>query len=318
MAGHLTFEERQVLYRLVKARKPKSQIAETLGRDRSTIYRELNRNTGGRGYRPKQAQWKADKRRLACRRKRKMSHPQVKRYVSRSLKKGWSPDQIAGRCRKDFPRDAERWVSHQTIYNWLVEEAPELRVHLRRGRRRSQPETRGRIPNCVGIAGRPKVVDTKRRYGDWEGDTVVSPGRRSGLVTMVERKSHYLRVRRTTSLKSPQTMRAACRGLRDLPAGLCRTMTLDNGKEFTQHQILTNRLGLGVYFAKPYASWQRGLNENTNGLLRQFFPKGTDFSRISRRQVARAEQLLNERPRKSLGYQTPGEIFTKRCAAIED
>ena len=117
MAGHLTFEERQVLYRLVKARKPKSQIAETLGRDRSTIYRELNRNTGGRGYRPKQAQRKADKRRLACRRKRKMSHPQVKRYVSRSLKKGWSPDQIAGRCRKDFPRDAERWVSHQTIYN---------------------------------------------------------------------------------------------------------------------------------------------------------------------------------------------------------
>jgi IS30 family transposase len=317
MAGHLTFEERQVLYRLVKAQKPKVEIADILGRDRSTIYRELKRNTGGRGYRPKQAQRKATERRLVCRRKRKMSRPQVKQYVSRWLKKGWSPDQIAGRLRKDFPRDAERWVSHQTVYNWLNQETPELRVHLRRGRRRSQPETRGRISNCMDIAGRPKAVEAKRRYGDWEGDTVVSPGRRSGLVTMVERKSQYLRVRRIMSLKSSQTMRAACRGLRDLPPSLRRTMTLDNGKEFAQHQILTKRLGLSVYFAKPYASWQRGLNENTNGLLRQFFPKGTDFARISHRQVARVEQILNERPRQSLGYQTPCEIFAKRRAAIE-
>ena len=112
-------------------------------------------------------------------------------------------------------------------------------------------------------------------------------------------------------------MRTACRGLGDLPEQLRRTMTLDNGKEFAQHQVLTDRLGLDVYFAKPYASWQRGLNENTNGLLRQFFPKGTDFSRISHRQVARTEKLLNERPRKSLGYQTPSEIFDKKCAAFE-
>ena len=131
---------------------------------------------------------------------------------------------------------------------------------------------------------------------------------------MVERKSQYLRVRKTTCLKSPPTMRTACR---DLPEQLRRTMTLDNGKEFAQHQILTDRLGLGVYFAKPYASWQRGLNENTNGLLRQFFPKGTDFARISRRQAARAERLLNERPRKSRGYQTPSEVLAKKCAAIE-
>ena len=150
------------------------------------------------------------------------------------------------------------------------------------------------------------------RYGDWEGDTVVSPGRRSGIVTRGERKSQYLRMRKTTSLKSADTMRAACRGLKDLPASLRRTMTLDNGKEFAEHQRLTNKLGTEVYFADPYASWQRGLNENTNGLLRQFFPKGTDFARISRHQVARAEQLLNERPRKSLGYKTPNEVFNKK------
>jgi IS30 family transposase len=315
--AHFTIEERQVLYRLNQAKRSKSEMAIALGRDRSTIYRELNRNTGGRGYRPKQAQRKAEKRRLACRRPSKMNDPELKKRVRRSLKKGWSPDQIAGRARKEFPRNVRRWVSHQTIYNWIAAEAPELWVFLRRGRRRSQPETRGRIPNCVGIEGRPKSVDTKRRYGDWEGDTVVSPGRRSGVVTMVERKTQYLRVRKTRNLQSSPTMRAACCGLRDLPEGLRRTMTFDNGKEFAGHRVLTDRLGIDVYFAKPYASWQRGLNENTNGLLRQFFPKGTDFARISRRQVARAEKLLNERPRKSLGYQTPNEVFSKKRAAFE-
>jgi IS30 family transposase len=317
MASHFTFQERQVLYRLNKAKRPKTEMAATLGRNRSTIYRELNRNAGGRGYRPKQAQRKADERRLACRRESKMSDPKLRKYVTRKLEKKWSPDQISGRVPKEFPRHPVRRVSHQTIYNWLAAEAPELRIHLRRGRRRSHPETRGRIPNCVSIEGRPKSVDAKRRYGDWEGDTVVSPGRRSGLVTMVERKSQYLRVRRTTSLKSPPTMRTACRGLSDLPERLRRTMTFDNGKEFAQHRLLTDRLGLCVYFAKPYASWQRGLNENTNGLLRQFFPKGTDFARISRRQVARVESLINERPRKSLGYHTPSEVFAKKRAAIE-
>ena len=317
MASHLTFQERQVLYRLNKAKRPKTEIAATLGRDRSTIHRELGRNAGGRGYRPKQAQRKAQKRRMACRRQPKMNDPELRKYVICKLKKKWSPDQIAGRASKEFPRRPEKRLSPQTIYAWLAAEAPQLRVHLRRGRRRSQPETRGRIANCVSIEGRPKSVDAKRRYGDWEGDTVVSPGRRSGLVTMVERKSQYLRVRKTMCLKSPPTMRTACRGLGDLPEQLRRTMTLDNGKEFAQHQVLTDRLGLSVYFAKPYASWQRGLNEHTNGLLRQFFPKGTDFARISRRQVARAEKLLNERPRKSLGYQTPSEVFAKKRAAFE-
>src|SRR5690606_26768499 len=123
-----------------------------------------------------------------------------------------------------------------------------------------------------------------------------------GLTTMVERKSQYLRVRKTKSLKPMDTMRAINGSLQDLPQELLRTITLDNGKEFAEHQRLTEKLGVDVYFARPYASWQRGLNENTNGLLRQFFPKGTDFSRISHQQVARVEKLLNERPRKSLGY----------------
>ncbi len=312
MASHLTFLEREILYRMKRAEKPIAEIATLLGRHRSTIYRELDRNTGQRGYRPQQAQRLAEERREACRRPAKMSHPPLEKYVTKHLKKKWSPEQIAGRIRRDLPHQQDCRVCNQTIYNWLANEAAELREHLRRGCRRSQPETRGQLKDCVSIAGRPQIVNSKRRYGDWEGDTVVSPGRRSGIVTMVERKSQYLRMRKTTSLKSADTMRAACCGLRDLPASLRRTMTLDNGKEFAEHQRLTNKLGTEVYFADPYASWQRGLNENTNGLLRQFFPKGTDFARISRRQVARAEQLLNERPRKSLGYKTPNEVFNKK------
>jgi len=287
-----------------------------MGRDRSTVYREIERNTGGRGYRPKQAQRKADERRLRCRREPKMKDRRLKTTVTRRLKKAWSPDEIAGRLRCEFPRNPERRVSHQTIYTWIAREAPELRSYLRRGGRRRGPEKRGQLVGCVSIKGRPKVVDSRRRFGDWEGDTVVSPERRSGVVTMVERKSGYTRIRKTANLKSATTRQAACRSLRDLPEVLRRTMTLDNGKEFAQHQQLAEDLGLDIYFAQPYASWQRGTNENTNGLLRQFFPKGTDFARISRHAVARAEKLLNERPRKRLNYQTPEEVLAKKLRCI--
>ena len=312
MANHLTFQEREILYRMKRTGKPIEEIAATLGRHRSTIYRELNRNTGQRGYRPLQAQRLSQQRREACRRPMKLSHPPLERYVKEKLEKKWSPEQIAGRISQDLPRQQDCRVCDQTIYNWLADDAPELREHLRRGYRRSQPETRGQLKDCVSIAGRPRVVNAKRRYGDWEGDTVVSPGRCSGIVTMVERKSQYLRMRKTTSLKSADTMWAACRGLKNLPASLRRTMTLDNGKEFAEHRRLTDQLGTKVYFADPYASWQRGLNENTNGLLRQFFPKGTDFSQVSHNELARVEQLLNERPRKSLGYKTPDEVFRRK------
>lgn len=317
MANHLTFPEREILYRLLKERRPKAEIARVMGRSRSTIYREIERNTGGCGYRPKQAQRKAEERRLRCRRRRKMDHLKLKAKVTRLLKKAWSPDQIAGRLRRDFPRHAEMRLSHQTIYTWIAQEAPELRPLLRRGgRRRSRPETRGRLIGCVGIEGRPKVVDGRSRFGDWEGDTVVSPGRRSGLVTMVDRKSGYTRIRKTSNLKSATTRHAACRSLQDLPDSLRRTMTLDNGKEFAEHEQLAESLELDIYFAKPYASWQRGTNEHTNGLLRQFFPKGTDFAQVSHYAVARAEKLLNERPRKRLDYRTPQEVLANRLRCV--
>jgi IS30 family transposase len=310
MAKHLTFEEREFLYRLKKEGTPKAKIARLMGRDRSTIHRELSRNTGGRGYRPKQAQRLAEERRLACRRPWKLEDAELHGYVRERLENRWSPDQIAGRVRRDFPRRRGHWLSRQTIYNWIQWRAPEWRCWLRRQGR--PPEKRGKLTDCVSIRGRGKVINHRRRYGDWEGDTIVGKGRRSALVTLVERKSGYTRVARVDDMKSATTMRATKRRMKDLPASLRRSMTFDNGKEFAEHATLTNCLALEVYFAQPYASWQRGTNENTNGLLRQFFPKRTDFTQVSHRQVARVEKTLNERPRRRLDYRTPCEVLAKR------
>jgi transposase, IS30 family len=310
MASHLTFEERGFLYRSKKKGKSKTEIAELMGRHPSTIGRELKRNAGQRGYRPKQAQRLAEERRLASRRPHKMDDAQVHQYVEERLEKLWSPDQIAERVRDDFPRTPARWLSRQTIYDWINRHAPNWHSLLRRGGR--PPEKRGKLTDCVRIDGRPDVINRRRRYGDWEGDTIVGKGRRSALVTLVERKTGYARIGRVDSMKSDMTMRAAKRRMKDLPPSLRRSVTFDNGKEFAEHQKLTRSLGLDVYFTDAYASWQRGTNENTNGLLRQYFPKGTDFTQVSHREVARVEQLINERPRRRLDYRSPAELLAKR------
>ena len=166
--------------------------------------------------------------------------------------------------------------------------------------------------DCVRIDGRPDVINKRCRYGDLEGDTIVGKGRKSALVTLVDRKSGFVRLARVDSLKSADVLRAAVRRLKDFPPSLRRSVTFDNGKEFAEHQKLAKQCDLKVYFAMPYRSWQRGTNENTNGLIRQYFPKRTDFTRISHRAVARVEQLLNERPRRRLDYQTPAEVLSKR------
>ena len=292
MACHFTFEERQVLYRLNKAGTPRREIARLLGRDRSSVYRELNRNTGGRGYRPQQAQRLAEERRQHGRRRCKMADRSMKHFVTQRLKKYWSPDQIAGRAQQQLPRQLERQISHQAIYNWIRRERAEgndWRPCLRRHGKRLGASKRGQLKGCVSIEGRPKIVDGRRRYGDWEGDTVVGP-RSSGVLTIVERKSGYLCVGKLQDRRAASVVQAARKEMGHLPATLRRTMTLDNGKEFAQHTKLGRSLGMEIYFAKPYCAWQRGTNENTNGLLRQFVPKGTDFHRISHQAVARMKR----------------------------
>lgn len=307
MACHVTFEERRLLYLLKKKGKSNTEIAELLGRHRSTVCRELSRNSGQRGYRPQQAQRLADERRLASRRPHKLEDPNVHEYVEQKLQQYWSPDQIAGRIERDFPRMPAHWLSDQTIYDWINEQQPEWKSLLRRGGR--LPEKRGKLTDCVRIDGRPEVINRRCRYGDWEGDTMVGHGRHSALITLVERKSGYTRLGRVVGMKSDVTMRAAQRRMQNLPPCLRRSITFDNGKEFAEHRRLTHGLGVEIYFADPYASWQRGSNENTNGLLRQYYPKGTDFTTVSHRAVARVEQSINERPRRRLNYRTPTEVL---------
>ena len=305
MASHLTLEEREIIAHMHRAGKLQTQIAERLGRSKSTVSRELRRNRSRNGYWAVAAQRKAGRRRSERPWVAKMQRLEVRRYVRERLRQRWSPDQIAGRSRSDFPHDRRQQISHQTIYTWIrTEEAAgkHWQRYLRRlGRKRPRAENRGRLPASVSIEGRPAVVDRRSRYGDWEGDTIVGANRRGGALTLVERKSGYLLLGKVPNLRAATVRQAAARQYATTPPALRKTLTLDNGKEFAEHEQLEVEGALKIYFAKPYCAWQRGTNENTNGLIRQFFPKGTDLANIPEHRFTRVQQLLNDRPRKRLG-----------------
>ena len=309
MARHLTFADREFLQRMVAQKKSRSEIAALMKRHRSTIYRELSRNSTAFGYRPKIAQRLACQRRAACHRRYKLKDMDRCLYVSERLRKAWSPDQIAGRLRRDFPQAPQRWVSAPTIYAWIERSARSGRRWLRRSYRW---RLKRKKPEIVSIRGRPRVINARRRYGDWEGDTVVGIGRRTGLVTLVERKSGLARIMKVIDRFSVTTIAAIERCLEDLPSALRRSVTFDNGPEFSEYERLKRTLGLSIYFADPYSAWHRGSNESLNGLIRQYYPKGTNFQRVPQSNIQRVEQELNERPRRRLGYQTPLEVLGKR------
>jgi len=310
MAAHLTLGDRQYLQRLVKAEKSKAWIAKLMNRHRSTIYRELARNGDALGYHSDRADWLAKRRRRRCHRPQKLRDLDMRLYVNDRLRQAWSPDQIAGRMRVEFRREPQRRVSAQTIYTWIKRSAGRLGRWLRLANRKCKGAEKG--SDYLSISGRPTIINARRRYGDWEGDTIQGQRKHSALVTLVERKSGLLRIGRITNLRSATAIDMAERCLVDLPKALRQSVTFDNGPEFAEHRQLTEKLGLAVYFAEPYKAWQRGSNENTNGLLRQYFPKGINFKRISHREIARVEKLLNERPRKRLGYRTPLEVLATR------
>jgi len=316
MSKQLTESDRAVLAQLLEFKVSKREIARRLRKHRSTVYRELARNTGPIGYVPEEAQQRTDIRRWVNHRVRKMSDPQFRQYVCRRLKRYWSPDQIAGRSRREFRRRLRRQISRQTIYDWIRKQPTQERLVwrecLRFGvRRRKRREDAGRLPNAVRIDGRPAIVASRRRYGDWEGDTIVGCGRVGGLLSLVERKSGFTLLARVQDRRATTVRCAAEERLVTLPDTLRRTATFDNGKEFAEHERLSAATGLAIYFAQPYAAWQRGTNENTNGLVRQYVPKGTDLQATSHRAVAAIESSLNDRPRKRLGYRTPREVLNQ-------
>jgi IS30 family transposase len=307
----VTYEDRCQIYALSKGGTGQESIASVLGVSQSPVSRELRRNRGQRGYRFKQAEAKAQARQAIRSKPRKLT-ASVRRKVEAKLRQmRWSPEQISG-----WLRDQGIKLSHERIYQMIWQDKRDggnlWRSLRRRGKRYNKRAGknagRGLIPNRIDISDRPAIVARKARLGDWEGDTVASAGHKGGLLTLVERKSLLTKISKLRRSTARATQRATVRRLKPI-GNFVHTITFDNGKEFAAHQDIAHALKAKIFFATPYHAWERGLNENTNGLIRDFFPKGTDFSTISNAEVAKVERLLNARPRKSLGFRSPQEVF---------
>lgn len=304
---HLTEGERYQIYALHRQGALQKEIAEQLGRAPATISRELRRNRGKRGYRAKQAQRKAGERRV-CNAKR--IAPQAWAWAREKLTERWSPEQIVGRAK----HEGRAAISPESIY---------LRVYAdkraggalwkclrgqkkRRKRYASGQERRGQIVDRRPIAERPAIVDEKGRLGDWEGDLVIGARQRHALVTVVERRTQYLVLRKITSKAASEVSQAMIEGLSPYRQCLL-SITVDNGKEFAHFKAVDKALDTTTYFARPYHSWERGLNEQTNGKLRDYYPKKMPFDALTQNECDTVAEAMNNRPRKALGYRTPKE-----------
>lgn len=320
MATHFTALEREQLSAWLQMKVSKAEIARRLDRHPSTIFRELKRNSARRCYGPRPsysavAAQQLSEQRKHQRRTRKLQRPEIRRYVEQHLRRYWSPDEIAGRMRHDFPDRAQLRVSSQAIYQWLAshDHARRLRPFLRHSRVRiKRPRS---LPAAAAIANRPQIIERRERVGDWEGDTIVGVRRSGAIVSLVERKTGYAILAKVDRLCSAPVEKVIRQRLRLLPKSCRHSITFDNGSEFAQHGRLTKALGLEVYFARPHSPWQRGTNEHTNGLVRQFLPKGSSFRELNHTALARIQSLLNERPRKRLGYLTPKEALANASHA---
>ena len=316
--SHFTRSEREQLQALREAGVSQTGIATIIGCSQATVSRELQRNHAHPRllYDAEQAQAHADDRRTHAKDVCPRWHddPQVLRYVVEQLRQRRSPDQIERRMKRESPWHRAHAVSAKTIYAYiwsLREEGGCLHLHLRRRGRRPRwfgfgKTPQGIIPGRRDISERPKVVDRCTRYGDWESDLVVG---KSAVATFVERQSKYLRAVVLANQSAPEFLRAARQTFVDLPPSLRKTLTHDNGREICCHEQITQELKLAVYCARPYHAWERGLNEHTNGLLRDFFPKRTDFRTVSQAELDHVVDLINDRPRRSLQYRTPAEVL---------
>jgi IS30 family transposase len=305
----LTREERYQIYALMKAGHNQRQIAAILGRHKSTISRELTRNRGLKGYRPKQAD------RLATNRHHGKAAPRITteawERVEQLLGEGWSPEQISGWLQNE----EDILISHEWIYQYILQDKRQggelyrqLRCQKKRKKRYGSPDRRGQIKGRISIDERPAVVDERSRIGDWEVDTVIGKPGGAVLATLVERKLRLTVVAKAPNKTAEKVRDAILLHMKPLAARV-HTLTYDNGKEFALHQDIAKELDAVGYFAHPYHSWERGLNENTNGLLRQYFPKGKDLTEVTDEEIQVAVDKLNNRPRKCLGFKTPNQLF---------
>jgi IS30 family transposase len=314
----LTPEKRYGLKAYMQAGFSIPQIAKELMVHKTTLYREIKRNTGGRGYRPKQANMKALERRHYSRKRNCLTTDLIARIVY-LLRLDLSPEQVSGYLKEHHHIN----ISHETIYQYILADKTkggDLYKHLRhsskkRKKRYGSYDKRGQIPDRVSIDNRPEIVDLKIRIGDWETDTIIGKNHKGALVTAVERKSKFTCIRYVPNKKADLVAKALIDMLSPFQDQV-HTITTDNGKEFAQHKEISKALRTDIYFAHPYHSWERGLNENTNGLIRQYFPKNYSFENITNDDVIFVQNRLNMRPRKSLNFKTPLEEFLKIKVAL--
>lgn len=326
--GSLTKDERETISRGLAACASVRSIAQRLGRAPSTVSREITRNGGRDAYRAVEADaaaWCRARRPKVC---KLAMVSRLRTLVASKLAAKWSPEQIAGWLVSAHPDDPAMQVSHETIYRSLFVQARgvlerELTAHLRTRRRMrrskratTKGQTRGQIVDAISIADRPACIEDRAVAGHWEGD-LLSGARNSHIATLVERTSRYVQLVRVTGKDTTTVVSALIRAVQRLPEGLIETLTWDRGLEMAQHARFSVATNIAVYFCDPQSPWQRGTNENTNGLLRQYFPDGTDLSRLTQRQLDAVARELNTRPRKTLQFRTPAAILAEAVASTD-
>jgi len=312
----LTQAQRYQIYAFFKAGFSKTYIASEIGVHKSTINREMKRNRGKKGYRPKQAHFLAVERSKKANKFVKMT-PETINLIKEFLQQDFSPEQVSGY----LARKHNIQISHETIYQYVFADKARggnLYRHLRQGHKKRKKrygsyDRRGRIKGRISIDKRPSIVDTKKRIGDWEIDTIIGKKHKGVLLSIVERKSKFTLIKKLPKKQADLVAQATVDILNPYTEKVL-TITSDNGKEFAHHKDIKEQLKTDVYFAHPYHAWERGLSENTNGLIRQYFPKGMDFHTVTDKHVEMAMNRLNNRPRKTLGYKSPNEVFFQPIA----
>ena len=328
--SRLRYDERVVIQTLLAEGKSISYIAKQLDRNRSSVFREVKKyvvNPKDK-YKAELAQFIAKEDYLNKRNLDKINtHQRLRDYVYSQLENNLSPEQIAGRLSNLFPNDPVMSISHEAIYKhiyrkrqsrlgkYLISLLPYS--HSKRRQNRKTGKRKSRIKDAQSIELRPQNVQLRKEVGHWESDLVIGIGQKSAIATIVERKTRFVYIIPIQSRHSKVVTKAIAKAINQLLPEFKKSMTHDNGLEMANHKWLSNKTGLDIYFAHPYSSWERGTNENTNGLIRRFFPKGTDFSKINSNQLRSAQNNLNNRPRKVLGYKTPNEMMELELANIK-
>jgi IS30 family transposase len=318
----LSLKERVIIQTLLEENKPKSFIAKKLNRARSTITREVNKwvSNPNDKYDASLADWLAKDDYLNKRNLDKIgTYSLLRFYVYKRLLKNWSPEQISGRIKLDYPNNSIMSISYEAIYMHIYAHPQaslnrkliKLLPYQKSRRRKPKPRRKkgSKIKDQVNISQRPEHIENRQEIGHWEGDLVIGKAQKSAIGTIVERKSRYTLIIPVKDRTTKSVTRAFAKELNRFNNKLIKTMTYDNGTEMADHKWLSNNTGIKVYFANPYASWERGTNENTNGLIRRFLPKKTDFKIIDNKQLKMIQYKLNNRPRKVLGFKTPKEVF---------